>query len=480
MNPAKVQLIATRGVAAILFLSLLVAGRPVLGQERTEDRRRFIRPETRVSDDPRRVPVSPDPAGPEGSVVLRGGRIFDGTGAAVREGTLVIERNVITGILAPGSTDWPADARVVDVTGMTVMPGLIDMHTHLTYTEAGVPLAHATDEADATLRGVERLRFFIESGITSVRDVASMQDVPFRLKEWVRERRIPGPRVFPVGMLITGTGGHGAEGLGPTSPLYGAVREASGPDDWREAVREMFKAGADAIKIASHFSPAEVRAAVEEAHALGLKITCDCETFYVDWAVEAGVEMIEHPLPRSDAAIRRMAQNGVAAVPTLIPYVYIFDLSGGYWGSTSRRFTFSKDDNVEMLRRLREAGVKSGVGTDLVMNWFRYLPASYIRELEMFVEAGYSTPEALMAATRINAELLDMADKLGTLEPGKLADVLVVEGRPDANLRDLENVRYVVRDGEVVVEDGRVVIPRHVPLPEPQPGGAREWQPRGM
>jgi hypothetical protein len=159
MNPAKLSLIATRGAAAVLFLCLLVAGRPVLGQERTEDRRRFIRPETRVSDDPRRVPVSPDPAGPEGSVVLRGGRIFDGTGAAVREGTLVIERNVITGILAPGSTDWPADARVVDVTGMTVMPGLIDMHTHLTYTEAGVPLAHATDEADATLRGVERLRF---------------------------------------------------------------------------------------------------------------------------------------------------------------------------------------------------------------------------------------------------------------------------------------------------------------------------------
>ena len=85
-----------------------------------------------------------------------------------------------------------------------------------------------------------------------------------------------------------------------------------------------------------------------------------------------------------------------------------------------------------------------------------------------------------MAATRVNAELLDMADKLGALEPGKLADVMVVEGRPEANLRDLENVRFVIRDGEVVVEDGRVLIPRHVPVPEPQPGGGREWQPGEM
>lgn len=477
MMTSKLTFLPRASMMLTLTLFLSLAGRSLVAQERSEDRQRFLRSGTQVSDDPRRTPVAPGPTGPEGSVVLRGGRIFDGTGAEVEQATLVIEGNVIVGVLPPGSTDWPNDSRMIDVSGMTVMPGLIDMHTHLTYTEPDVPLAHATDVADATLRGVERLRFYVESGITSVRDVASLGSVPFRLKEWVRERRIPGPRVFPAGMLITGTGGHAAEGLSPTSPLYGGIREASGPDDWREAVREQFKAGADVIKIASHFSPDEVRAAVEEAHALGLKITCDCETFYVDWAVEAGVDMVEHPLPRSDEAIRSMEQRGVGAVPTLIPYVYIFDLSGGYWGSTSRRFTFSKDDNVAMLRRLREAGVKIGVGTDLVTNWFRFLPASYIRELEMYVEAGYTATDALLAATRVSAELLAMGDKLGTLQVGKLADVLVVEGRPDVNLRDLENVRYVIRDGEVVVEDGHVVIPRHVPVPEPKPGGGREWMP---
>ena len=471
---------AVTGAAFALIVLAAASASTLAAQERASDRRRFIEAGTVLSHDPRRVPVPAEAvAGPEGSIVITGGRIFDGTGSPAAPGTLVIERNRVTGVLAPGATDFPDGAVVIDATGHTVLPGLIDLHTHLTYTDAGVPPAHATDEADATLRAVERLRYYIESGVTSVRDVASHWDVPFRLKEWVAERRLPGPRVFPAGMLITGTGGHGAEGLDPTGALYGAVREASGPDDWREAVRENFKAGADVIKIASHFSRDEVAAATEEAHALGLRVTCDCETFYVDWAVEAGVDMIEHPLPRSDEAIAMMAERGVAADPTLVPYVYIFDLAGGYYGSTSRRFSFSKDDNVAMLRRLRDAGVKTGIGTDLVLDWFRYLPSAYITELKGFVEAGYTTREALTIATRQSAELLDMGDLIGTLAPGMLADVLIVEGDPEAELGDLANVAWVIRDGEVVVRDGRVHVPRHRALPEPGEGGAGEWRPGG-
>src|SRR5262249_30131464 len=159
---------------------------------------------------------------------------------------------------AADSTDYPRDARVIEVQGKTVMPGLIDLHTHLTYIEPDVAASDWNNEADAALRGAERLRYFIECGITSVRDVASHGEVPFRLKEWVAKNRLPGPRVFAVGKLITGRNGHGAEGYGPNSPLQGAVRVASGPDDWREAVREQFEKGADVIKIASHFSRAEV------------------------------------------------------------------------------------------------------------------------------------------------------------------------------------------------------------------------------
>ena len=442
-------------------------------QEKAQDRKKYLDPKTQVSDDPRRIVVKPGPRGPEGTLVLRNGRIFDGTGAPARAGTLVIERNKIARILPANSSDWPKDAQVIDVSGKTILPGLIDLHTHLTYPLNEEDFGVAMSDADATLRGVEKLRYFIESGITSVRDVGSKGDVPFRLKVWVAENRIPGPRVFPAGAFITGEGGHSTENTpDEVIGLMGATRLASGPDDWRQAVREQFHKGADVIKLGSHFSPEEVKAAVTEAHELGLKVTVDAETFYIQRAVEAGADTIEHPLPRSEETIQLMAKKGVAADPTLIPYQIIFEEWGGYFGSTSRRFTFSKDANLEMLKRLHRAGVKCGIGTDLILHWYRYMPGPYIRELKNFVEAGWSVPEALVAATKTNAEILDMDNRLGTLQPGKLADVLIVEGKPDENLDDLAKVDMVIRDGFRVVERGRLAVARHVVEKSGKPASA--------
>jgi imidazolonepropionase-like amidohydrolase len=433
---------------------------------RTE-RRRFTSPSQNVSDDPRRVPEPPGINGPPGTLVLRGGRIFDGTGAAAREGTVVITRNHIDRILAPSATGWPADAKVIDVTGKTVMPGLIDLHTHLTYPDDDTPPSLSGSRADAALRGVERLRYYIESGITSIRDVGSEGDVPFRLQAWVKQNRIVGPRVFAAGQLITGKGGHGDDGGAYNSSAEGMVRVANGPDDWRLAVREQFSNGADLIKIASHFSPAEVTAAIQEAHALGLKVTCDCETFYTKWAVEAGIDMIEHPLPRSDETIALMKQHGTESDPTLIPYIIIFNSAGAYYGTPSRRFFFSKPANFELVKKMKDAGITLGIGTDLVRDWIRYMPGPYITELHNFVQLGYTVPEVLQIATRTNAQMLDMGDRLGTLEPGKLADVTVIDGRPDVTLDDLTKVWLVVRDGWVVIDQGRINIPRHVPTTMP-------------
>jgi len=458
---------SVKSCALLVMLSFCLS---VAGQEKAQDRRKFLDPATPVSDDPRRIPVKPGPGGPDRSLVLRGGRIFDGTGAAAHEGTLVIERNKISKILPPASADWPKTAEVVDVTGKTILPGLIDLHTHLTYPSTEGDVLKAPSESDATLRAAEKLRYFVESGITSVRDVGSQGDVTFRLKEWVRENRLAGPRVFPAGQFITGEGGHSTENT-PDEWIkwMGATRLASGPDDWRLAVREQFHKGADVIKLGSHFSFEEIRAAVQEAHELGLKVTVDSETFYIQRAVEAGADTIEHPLPRSEETIQLMAKKGVAADPTLIPYQIIFEEWGGYFGSTSRRFTFSNDANLEMLKRLKRAGIKCGVGTDLILHWYRYLPGPYIRELKNFVAAGWSVPEALTAATKTNSEILDMNDRLGTLEAGKLADVLVVDGKPDENLDDLAKVDLVIRDGFTVVQCGKLAVPRHVAAAAPKP-----------
>lgn len=442
-------------------------------QEKAQDRRRWLSPSQEVSDDPRRVPVAPGPKGPDGTIVLRGGRVFDGTGSAAKAATVVIVRNKIARILDAGSTDWPKDARVIDVTGKTVLPGLIDLHTHLTYYDPPYTTMEDGNDPDATLRAVQRLRFFIESGITSVRDVASAGDVTFRLKRWVARNDLAGPRVFAVGQLITAPGGHGSEG-GLQVNDVGSIVAVTGANAWRQAVRDMFSRGADAIKIASHFSRDEVKAAVDEAHALGLKVTCDCETFYIQWAVEAGVDMIEHPLPRTDETIRLMVEKNVEADPTVYIYTILFANSGGgYFGSTSRRFNFNDSLNLDVMRRLHRAGVKIGVGTDLVVDWYRYLPAPYINELKYLTAVGYSPSEALVAGTKTNAEMLDMGEKLGTLEPGKLADVLIVNGRPDEKLDDLANVDIVIRDGWVVVENGRVFIAKHKPRPAPPPFGVK-------
>jgi len=429
-------------------------------QSRREDRRAFISPGIATTDDPRRIPMPNVPRGPEGVLVLKGGRIFDSVKSSFFFGTLVIERNRIRAVLPPAAADWPIDARVLDVTGKTVMPGLIDLHTHITNPDpAFTPVDEEQNEASAALIALRNLRYYIEDGVTSIRDLGSLEMVPYILKERVAKNKLVGPRLFVAGKIITGLGGHGTER--PVKAIHTPAfrKEVSGPYEWRNAVREMFKLGADLIKVASHFAPEEIRAAVEEAHNLGLKVTCDCETFYIQWAVEAGVDIIEHPLPRSDEAIRMMAEHHVASDPTLVPYYSLLNTSGGYWGSTSRRFTLTMEGVFSVFQKMKAAGIKMGIGTDTATETIRYQPDSYIAELKLFVENGYSIPQVLIAATKTNAEILDMDDKLGTLEPNKLADVIVVDGTPDTNLDDLRKIDKVIRDGYLLVDHGQVVIP---------------------
>jgi imidazolonepropionase-like amidohydrolase len=424
-----------------------------------------------TTDDLRRVAM---PAGfneVKTSFVFKNARLFDGTGAPARNATVVVVGNKISKVLPPDSTDFPQEAEVIDAAGATVMPGLIDMHIHMTYVfdRSGPPELTLDSQADGTLRGMERLRYFVDSGITSVRDTASNGMAPFILKDWADQGQIPSPRVFPVGQLITGTGGHADElFLQRTAPDFegSMIRTANGPDEWREAVRTQFKRGADWIKIASHFDEDEVQMAVKEAHQLGLRITVDSENVFTDMAVRAGVDCVEHPLPRSDETVKLMAARGIASIPTIVPYQLIIQNYGGYYGTTSRRFSLTEPHMFEMVKKMKDAGVKLGVGTDIVMAWYRRLPGPYIQELKNFERIGYKPEEALIAATRTNAEILGMADRLGTIEPGKLADLIIVDGKPDVNVEDLAKVPFVMVGGRVMKRDGRIEPTPRRPDPE--------------
>jgi imidazolonepropionase-like amidohydrolase len=429
-----------------------------------QDRRAVIGSATATTDDPRRIPVKTRSAA-QPVTVLSGGMVFDAVQAKTAPGTVILDGNHILAVWPAGRRDWPADARVIDVTGKTVLPGLIDLHVHLTYPDSTTPIDRQASEGDGVLRGVRNLRWMLEAGITSVRDLNGVADAPYILADWSADDTIPAPRVFTAGHIITGTGGHATER--PVSPSHGPdfAWERDGADAWRKAVRETFKRGASVIKVASHFAPEEIAAAVDEAHRLGLKVTCDCETVYTALAVDAGVDIIEHPLPRTDATIRAMAQHHTAAVPTLQVYQNVLDRAGGFYGSTSRRFTLSAQADFDIFRKMKAAGIVMGVGTDTIGDANQLVPNVYLAEMRWFVRGGYSVAEALQAATLTNARILDMDDKLGSLIAGKLADVLVVDGRPDIDIDALRKVDKVFKDGRLLVDGGQVVTPRHQPRP---------------
>ena len=454
-----------------IFLSTIallttVATAGAAGADKLVDRAQWHDADAQVSDDLRKVTVPKGFGRPKGSIVVTNARLFDGTGAAARPAAILIVDGVITKVgHDTAALGAPADAETIDAAGKTVMPGLIDLHTHLTYQDGGD--ATTSSERDtmssAALRGQERLRYFVESGVTSVRDAASEGDTPFELKLWVMEGRIPGPRVFPVGQLITGLGGHGSEGGQSTAPLNpdSAIYEAKGPEGFREAVRLQFKRGADWIKLASHYSPEEVKAAIDEAHNLGLRVMVDSETIYIQMAVEAGADCIEHPLPRTDETVKLMAKKGTCSDMTLVPYQYI-NAVGGYNFAPSRRFSETNANNFATAKRMDAAGVKIGIGTDLVVNWFHYLPDAYIQELRNYESLGHDAAHALVEATKVNSEILGMSDRLGTIEAGKLADLIIVDGRPDERVEDLAKLDRVIVNGRIVVENGHVVYARHV------------------
>jgi len=420
----------------------------------------------RTTDDTRKVPLPPRDTSNDDVLVIAGGTLIDGSkGSAIENATLVIQGDRIIAVGRSGQVEIPDNVdRQIDASGLFIVPGLVDLHIHFTQ-QRGEDFARYRDsDAAAAIRGTLLLGQFLDAGITAVRDVGTRNDLAIRLKEAVERRLVEGPRVLWSGKLIASRGGHADEitstATGRPKSLVpnGRVRVANGPWDWRLAVREQIRMHADWIKLTAPYTREEINAAVDEAHLHGIPVAVDSFGEFTEWAAEAGVDSVEHPLNLDLDIIKSMAKNDTALVPTITAFYNVIATGyppagippSGFYHTMSRKFPVVHEQHIEMVRAAHEAGIRIGVGTDIPFeNEWRY-PEDYYVELGFLKEAGLTDQEILASATRVGAEILGIGDKLGTVEEGKLADILIIGADPIVDIQNLRDVRHVIADGRVV------------------------------
>lgn len=441
----------------ILFAALAVAAaQPAPAQRAVYD----------TTDDNRRVPVPPVDRSAARPIAIRGAALIDGTGKRrLGDATVVTQGDRIVAVGPAASTPIPAGAQVIDAAGLTVMPGLIDLHIHFTQQRGHDLGLYSDSDAAMAIRGVALAGQLVSAGITTARDVGTSNDVALRIKEGVERGIISGPRVFWSGKIIASRGGHGDEitstGNGRPRAESGArTRVATGPWDWRLAVREQMRAHADWVKVSAPFAREEIVAAIEEAHLQGMGVAIDSFGAFTDMAIEAGVDTLEHPLQMTERAVPLMKQHGTAFVPTIGAFHNLLTTgytsaaipAGGFYYTHSRRFAIDQQQHLARVGEAYRAGVPVGVGTDIPFeNDVRY-PDAYFRELDYLAEAGMPNEAILASATGVGAKILKMEDRLGMIAPGMIADLIVLGGDPIADLKALRDLRWVIADGKVVKE----------------------------
>lgn len=444
--------VAVGGLAAMLLSSSLLAASATGGLTTT--------------DDPRRVPLPPRQGVSDQSVLIVNATVIDGTGAAARRGADVLIKGDAIIAVGPTGTLGPAaqSARRIEAQGLYAVPGLIDLHVHFNGQRGDDFSRYRESESAAAIRATLLAGQLVRAGITSVREPGTAGDATIRLREAIERNMLEGPRIFWSGRRIVSRGGHGDEitatasgrplGL-ETSPRS---RVATGPWDWRLAVREEIRLQADWIKLTAPYAREEVVAAVEEAHLHGIPVTVDSFGKYTTWAVEAGIDCIEHPLDMASETIELMARRGTCLVPTLVAFYNVLKYgypsagipAGGFYYTMSRRFPVDHDQHLRVVRAAHRARVPIGVGTDIPFEVDRRYPQDYYTELELLKQAGLTDAQVLDAATRVGAQILKLGDRLGTIEAGKLADVLIVAADPLQDIDNLRKVRYVIADGKVI------------------------------
>ena len=396
------------------------------------------------------------------TVVIRAGHLLDvKTGKTLTHQVIVIQGDKIASV--GSDTQVPAGALVVDLSNATVLPGLIDAHTHITMiTNFGYSRLAISVPREA-LNGARNARVTLDAGFTTIRNVGASGFTDVALRDAINAGDVPGPRMLVSGPALSITGGHCDNNLLPFESHAQSEGVADGVEAVHRKTREIIKYGADLIKIcatggvlshgdnpqASQYTLEEMKAIVADAHRLGRKVAAHAHGAEgIRWASEAGVDSIPHGSYHHHAAIAVMKKNGTYLVPTLY-------LADWFLGNAEKIGTppelIAKAREVmpaarENVARAFAAGVKVGFGTDAAV----YPHGLNAHEFAVMVKLGLAPLQAIQAATINDADLLGWSDKIGTIEAGKWADIVAVDGDPLADVTTLEHVKFVMKGGEVV------------------------------
>jgi imidazolonepropionase-like amidohydrolase len=416
---------------------------------------------------PARLPalLAAPPAGAQ-PLLLTNARLLDGTGAPPRDGATVLVRD--GRVAAAGPAD---DAVAIDLEGRTLMPGLVDVHAHVR-AKLRAPDAGAEPLLPGTAAHVVAawLREALRRGVTTIRDVGSHGSTVVEARQAMRIGAFRGPRLLTCGRIVSATS--------PGARFFpGMYREADGEDDVRRAVREQLRHGADFVKLMTtgarsveledpdpaQMTRAEIAAAVEEAHRLGYRVAAHAEGIAgTELAVEAGIDTIEHGmyLNQRPDLLERMAEHGQVLVPTLSCFYGVAGRDGAAAETWSPLLVELAEYNLEQADRTLKAARDAGVAIALGHDWNPFYETA--REFERMVHHGLTAAEAVVAATATAAAALGLGDELGTVAPGRLADLLVVDGDPLADpglLRRRERIWLVVQLGEPVAGAALEALP---------------------
>ncbi len=397
-------------------------------------------------------------------MLFTGGQVFDGTGAAPADADVVVEEGRIVAV-GPG---LDGDERV-DASGQTILPGLFDCHTHVLFADVDQWKYLQTPFSLTFYKAMHNLRATLEAGITTIRDAGGAD---LGMKTAVEQGLITGPRMHISIRMISQTGGHGDEWMacGVNIPFFieypGSPNAVvDGPEEMRRKVRELIRDGADVIKVAvsggvlsprdnprhAHFRREELEMLVSEATAAGIFVMAHAQASDgIKNAVRAGIRSIDHGLYLDDEAIDLMLRHGTYLVPTLVAPTGV--LQAAEQGIQIPEASLAKarqviDVHRESFRKAVAAGVKIAMGTDSGVTPH----GQNLRELELMQEGGMTPIETLVATTKTAAELMALQDELGTLEPGKRADLVLVEGDALDLVKLGDRVTAVYKDGERVV-----------------------------